>query len=218
MKKTLFVGMLLCVIFALTACGGGGGGGVATTTTTQILSNPALDGDIALSLQGQPTLVQGNAEILFAGIHPDTGDEYRTFLNFPLRSASGIPDNAVIVSAKLDLFLEDIIPLPLNNNIPIRIELVSYEPPLIATDFDRTQLPTLIATLITPPISEADRQQHVATDVTALMQEAQRLGLVNFQLRISRDPVDVSPGLIVINDTLSADREFLAPLVEVVYQ
>ena len=50
-------------------------------------------------------------------------------------------------------------------------------------------------------------------DVTSLMVEAQRRGLVNFQIRILEDLGIVLPGYIEIND-LTVNR---APLLEVTY-
>ena len=221
MKTKYFTLFLFFMIITLTSCGGdgNGGGGSPLTFTTTILSDQALDGDIVLGLQGDFSLIQGNNEVLFAGNHPESGDEYRAFINFPLGSAGGIPLNAIIVSATLDILIDGILPLPLplNNNVPILIDLVSYEPPLIVQDFDRALLPALVTTSIFPPVSELDLDQHITVDVTPLMQEAQRLGLATFQIRLLQDPGALSPGLIVINDTISADREFLAPLLEVTY-
>jgi len=57
----------------------------------------------------------------------------------------------------------------------------------------------------------------VAVDVTSLMVEAQRLGLLNFQVRILLDFGAFSSGLIEINDTTGANRQILAPLLEVTF-
>lgn len=66
-------------------------------------------------------------------------------------------------------------------------------------------------------IFQGDFNKHVFLDVTPLMQEAQRLGLQNFQIRILEDLGTVSPGQIEINDTTGANRSILAPLLEVTY-
>lgn len=222
MKNRFLAVILVCMMISLTSCGGGDGGGNGSggvpTFTTAILSDPARDGDIALSPQGNVTLLEGDPEIVFVGFHPDTGEEYRTFLNFPLGGAGGVPENAIIVSAFLDIRVDGILPLPLNSGIPLLVDLVSYEPPLITDDFDRVLLLPLVTTAIFPPVTESDLDQHIAIDVTPLMQEAQRLGLAAFQVRILRDPAAApTPGLVIINDTLGTDREFLAPLLEVTY-
>jgi hypothetical protein len=159
-----------------------------------------------------------SVQSVFAGINPYTGAEYRAFLDFPLTGAGGVPGNAVIVSATLDIVINSILPLPLYGTIPIRIDLVSFQPPtLLASDFNRTVQPALATTTIVPPISQSDFGHHVPVDVTPLMVEAQRLGLPDFQVRILEDLGIVEPGLIEINDTTGAQQDLLAPLLQVTY-
>ncbi len=219
MKRTFLVVAMMCMILSLAGCGGGGSS-APPTVVTQILSDPAFDGDIALSSSGVFTITQGmtpTIQSVFAGIDPATGTEFRAFLDFPLTGTGGVPGNAVIVSAILDIFINSI--QPPTGTIPIRIELVSFQPPtLVETDFDRTLQPPIIFTTIEPPVFQADVGRHVAVDVTPLMEKAQQLGLPNFQVRILEDFGFVSPGLIEINDTTGANRGTLAPLLEVTYQ
>jgi len=189
----------------------------------QILSDSAFDGDIVRDpLTGLFTVTQGmnpSVQSVFAGIDPDTDAEYRAFLDFPFRGAGGVPGNAFIDSAILDIVINSISPQPLIGTIPIRIELVSFQPPtLVVTDFDRTLQPALAFTTIMPPISSADIGYHVSVDVTSLMIEAQRLGFADFQLRILEDLGFVNPGRIEINDTTGVNREALAPLLIVTYR
>jgi hypothetical protein len=207
--------IMVSISVALLSCGGGG----SDTIVTQILSDPAFDGDIVQNpLTGAYTITQDNTQSVFAGIDPSTGAEYRAFLDFPLTGVGGVPGNAVIVSATLDIVISSILPQPLFDNIPIRIDLVSFLPPaLIGSDFNRRVQPALATTTIIPPISQADFGQHVIVDVTSLMVEVQRLGLADFQIRILEDLGLVAPGLIEINDTTGASREVLAPLLEVTY-
>ena len=215
MKRMLAV-ILIFTMLVLAGCGDDNG--VPPPFGTQILSDPAFDGDIALSQAGAYTVSQGNTQSVFAGIDPATGDELRAFLDFPLGGVGGVPGDAIIQSAILDIFINSIAPQPLNNTIPIRIDLVSFQPPnLIGDDFDRTLQPALASTTINPPLSNADFGQHVAVDVTPLMVEAQRLGLPSFQLRILQELGTPVPGLIEINDTTGANRATLAPLLDVVY-
>ena len=55
---------------------------------------------------------------------------------------------------------------------------------------------------MTTTIFSTDYLNHVRVDVTALMAEAQRLKLPDFQIRILEDDTFVFPdGLIEINDT-----------------
>jgi len=217
MRRKFLAVLTGCLILALTGCGGSDGG--PPPIVTQILSDAAFDGDIVQDPQtGSLTITQGNTQSLFAGIDPVTGAEYRAFLDFPLSGAGGVPGDAIIVSATLDIVIDSILPQPLIGTIPIRIDLVSFQPPtLIGDDFDRTLLPALATTTIVPPVSQADFGNHVPVDVTALMREAQRLGLPDFQVRIMEDLGIVAPGLIEINDTTGVNRSALAPLLEVAY-
>jgi hypothetical protein len=222
MKRTFLAIVTVFIGLALAGCGGDGiviSCSNPPTTVTQILSDPAFDGDIMQNFNtNEFTITQGDSQSVFAGIDPATGDEYRAFLVFPLTGPAGVPSNAVIVSASLDIVISNISPQPLINRIPIRIDLVYVQPPrLVGTDFDRTLQPALITTTIVPPISQADFGSHVTIDVTSLMTEAQRFGLADFQVRILEDLGMVSPGIIEIDDTTGSNRGFLAPLLTVEY-
>lgn len=219
MKRLILAALMGFVILIQAGCGNDGG---RATFVAQILSDSTSDGDIARdSVTGVFTVTQGmspTVQSVFAGIDPATGAEYRTFLDFPLTGTGGVPGNAVIASAFLDIAITSIQPQPLNGTIPIRIDLVSFQPPtLVGTDFDRTLQPALATTTITPPISQSDFGRHVTVDVTGLMVEAQRLGLLDFQVRILRDLGGTSPGLVEINDTTGTNRGTLAPLLQVTY-
>jgi hypothetical protein len=216
MKKTFLSAIMVFISIALIGCGGGGS--APPTIVTQILSDPAFDGDILQFPPGTFTITQGNTRSVFAGIDPFTLAEYRAFLDFPLTGMGGVPGNAVIVSATLDLVIDGIQPQPLFGTIPILIDLVSFQAPtLLETDFSRISQPALAIATIIPPISQADLGRHVFVDVTSLMMEAQRLGLPDFQIRILEDLGPVSPGLIEINDSTGPNRVFLAPLLQVEY-
>jgi hypothetical protein len=222
MKRTFLATVMMLIGLTLTGCGGDGSvhhNSDPPITITQILSDPAFDGDILRNfLTNDFTVTQSNTQSVFAGIDPTTGDEYRAFLDFPLAGAGGVPGNAVIVSAFLDIVINSITPQPLSGTIPIRIDLVYFQPPaLVGTDFDRTLQPALMTTTIEPPISQTDFGNHVTVDVTSLMREAQRFGLANFQVRILEDLGTVSPGIIEIDDTTGPNRVFLAPLLQVEY-
>lgn len=214
MKRIVYA---LFVVLSLVLGGCGDGSSSRPSITTQILSDPAFDGDIRQDPQtGAFTITQGNTQSVFAGINPVTGAEYRAFLDFPLTGAGGVPGNAVILSATLDIFIDSIQPQPLFGSIPIRIDLVSFLPPtLVASDFSRTAQPPLASLTVVPAIAQADLGRHVPIDVTPLMQEAQRLGLPDFQVRILQDAG--APGLIEINDTTGANQTALAPLLQVSY-
>ncbi len=151
---------------------------------------------------------------LFAGVVPATLDESRAFLDFPLGGPNGVPLNASIVSATLDIVIDSISP---GAAVPLRIDLISFPPPLIATDFDRIIQPSL-ASVVGPVITSADvfvpaLNNHVLIDVTPLMVQAQVQAVPNFQIRILDD--SGTPGLIEIDDSTGANRLNFAPLLTV---
>lgn len=219
MKISLLAAIMVFMVMAVAGCGDVSL--APTTVVTQIFSDPAFDGDIEKDSSGLFTVTEGmsqSVQSVFAGIDPATGAESRAFLDFPLTGFGGVPGNAIIRSAFLDIKINSILPQPLIGTIPIRIDLVSFQPPtLIGTDFDLTTQPALATTTIRPPISRADVGNHVSVDVTLLMTEAQRLGLADFQIRIMEDFGVVTPGLVEIVDTTGVNREVLAPLLEVTY-
>ena len=217
MKRKLLAVIMVFVVLTMAGCGGGSS--PPTNIVTQIVSDQAFDGDIEQVSGGTLAVTQGgNLLSVFAGIDPVTGLETRAFLDFPLTGAGGVPGNAVIVSAFLDIVISSITPNPLTGTIPIRIDLVSFQPPnIVGSDFDRTSQPALATMTISPAISQVDFGNHISVDVTSLMVEAQRLGLRDFQVRILEDLGGVPEGLIEINDTTGANRSTLAPLLEVTY-
>jgi hypothetical protein len=209
---------LVAASLLIVSCGHDNGTSVPPTVTTQILSDATYDGDISLDAAGAFTVTQGNTESVFAGVDPNSFVEYRAFLDFPLGGSGGVPLDAIIVSAYLDIVITGINPQPLAGAIPIRIDLVSFQPPtLVQTDFDRTQQPALKTITIAPPISQSDFGQHVTVDVTSLMVQAQRLRLPDFQVRILEDLGYTTAGVIEINDTTGPFRSQLAPLLQVNY-
>ena len=219
MKRTFYMVLTGLIVLGLTACGGGGGDSPPPIITTQILSDSGLDGDIEQTSPNSFSVVQGmspTVQSVFAGIDPLALTEFRAFLDFPLSGPGGVPGNAIIQSAFLNIFVNSV--QPVGGTAPMLIELVSFQPPtLLPTDFDRTLQPPLAITRVVPPISLADVGTDVAIDVTALMVEAQRLGLSNFQVRILEDLGGGIPVLVEINDTTGANRGDLAPLLTVNY-
>jgi hypothetical protein len=205
-----------CMALILSGCGGGGDD-PPETVTTQIYSDPAFDGDIELT--DPPQVTQGmspTVQSVLAGIDPAGGTEFRAFLDFPLTGPGGVPSNARIDSAFLEVFIDDL--QPTNAVVPVRIELVTFQPPtLLPTDFDRAQQPPLAFTLLSPQLGRSDIGGYVPIDVTGLMREAQRRGLPDFQVRILEDlgpPID---GLFAIDDSTGANRGARAPLLTVNY-
>ena len=210
---------IACGILSLSGCGGGGDTVVAPQTfTSKILSDPRFDGDIEQTSSGF-TITQGmssSVQTVFAGIDPVAGTEFRAFLDFPLTGSGGVPGNAFIDSAFLEVYIDDL--QPTTGKLPIRVDLVAFQPPtLIETDFDRTLQPALASVIVSPDISSPDLGKFVPIDVTSLMVEAQRRGLVDFQVRIMEDLGPPIPVLMIIDDSTGADRGSRAPLLTVTY-
>jgi hypothetical protein len=210
---------VVCAVLCLAGCGGNSAVGIPPSVVTNILSNPRFDGDIEQTSATSFTVTQGmsaTVQSVLAGIDPTARTEFRAFLNFPLGGSGGVPANAIIDSAFLEVLVDNVIPR--NGSVPIRVELVAFQPPtLIGTDFDRTALPPLGAVLISGPVTAADIGHFVPVDVTSLMIQAQHRGLVDFQVRIMEDLGPASFTLIVIDDAITADRPRRAPLLTVTY-
>jgi len=210
---------IACGILSLSGCGGGGDNAAPQPVQTQILSDAQFDGDIEQTSPSTFTITQGmssSVQSVFAGIDPVAGTEFRAFLDFPLTGSGGVPGNASIDSAFLELYVDDL--QPATGKLPLRIDLVAFQPPtLIETDFDRTLQPALASVIVTPDISSSDIGSFVPVDVTALMVEAQRRGLADFQVRIMEDLGPPIPVLMIIDDSTGANRATRAPLLTVTY-
>jgi hypothetical protein len=222
MKKTLLAATLVFVSLSLTGCGNDHNN-APPPVVTRILSDPTFDGTIRLTAPSTFTVIQGmspTVQSVLAGIDPAApSNEYRAFLDFPLTGPNGVPGNAFIASATLDIVINNVFPQLPGDTIPIRIELVNFPGLiLVQNDFSRTLLPAIAFATIVPPISTADIGGHVPVDVTSLMVQAQNLGLLDFQVRILQDFVAAPPGLIEINDTTDPITQgALAPLLQVEY-
>ena len=208
MKSTaILASAVACAIVGLTGCGGGGNDNPAPFST-EILSDPSVDGDIEQSGPNSFTITQGmssSVQSVLAGIDPAGGTEFRAFLDFPLGGSGGVPAQAVINSATLEIFIDDL--QPVGGSVPLLIDLVSTLPrlTLVAGDYDRSALPAIAS--VQTSARESDVGHSILVDVTALMVQAQRLGLDDFQIRVLEDlvPNPVST-LIAIDDTTGSDR------------
>ena len=225
MNRKYLAAIMVFISLALIGCGNDHSSAPPPPPTiiTQIFSDPAVDGDI---LETSPTtflITQGMippVQSVFAGIDPSSLQESRAFLDFPLRGPDGVPGDATIVSATLDIVINNVFLQSPTDTIPIRIELVSFPGLTLVSDhFSRTLLPAIAFTTIEPPISSADVGGHVPFDVFSLMVQAQSFGLLDFQVRILEDLVAAPPGLIEINDTTDPTiRGALAPVLQVEYR
>jgi hypothetical protein len=207
--------MVAAALLVVVAGCGGGDDHPPDIIQTQIFSDSGYDGDIEQTGPDSAVVTQGmgpTVQNVFAGIDPVSGDEFRAFLHFPLDT---VPGQAHIDSAFLEIYIDDI--QPPNAVIPVRIELVSFEQPMVATDFDRTAQPPIAYTTLSPRLGPSDRGKYVPIDVTDLMDQAQRLGLADFQVRIMQDLGPPIEGLFTIDDSTGSNRPSLAPLLTVNY-
>jgi hypothetical protein len=208
-----------CGILFLSGCGGGTEIDDERTVTTHILSDPRYDGDIERIAPDTYTVTQGmssTVQSVLAGIDPAGGTEFRAFLDFPLGGSRGVPGNALIESAFLELYVNSLDPI--TARLPLRVDLVAFQPPtLVDTDYSRSMQPALASVTVSPDISRSDVGRYVPIDVTPLMREAQRRGLADFQVRIMEDLGPAIPVLMIIDDSTGSDRGSRAPLLTVTY-
>ena len=205
-------------LLGLCGCGGGDNGD-PPQVVSYILSDATYDGDIEQTSPGVYVVTQGmssTVQTVFAGLDPATGDEFRAFLDFPLSGNGGVPGRAIIDSALLEFFADDV--EPPNGSVPIRVDLVSFQPPtLFGTDFDRNAQSPVASMLIPGDITKGDVGNFVTVDVTPLMIRAQQLGLLDFQVRIMEDLGPPILTIMEIDDSTGADRSSRAPLLTVTY-
>ena len=207
---------LLLAVFALNGCRGNHDDydhyDPLPAYYTEIVSDVYADGDIGVALDDTYTVTSAvDTGNVLAGVDPVTGEEFRGFLDFPLGGADGIPFDAVIESATLEIFIIGIYDSPPDNILPFLIDLVDFQPPyFIEEDFSRSIQPPLL----TMPVDfyPSDEGSFVVIDVTELVDEAQFSGLQDLQLRFLLD-FSANTGLIEIDD---ADVD-TAPLLKVTY-
>ena len=210
MRKFLRLGVVAVVMLSIAACGGDGHG--RTAFVAQIVSDQQTDGDIAFN--GTNFTITRGPDTLFFGIDDNDPNfpEYRAFLDFPLDGSTGqdvVPANAAIVSATLEVFVTEV---SFATRIPTLLDLVEYPVTgLRAQDFSSPPL-----TFRSLDFFLADRGNYIAIDVTPLMQEAQRLGLSDFQVRFLLDFSVSDIGFVGIEDLPQVT--ITAPLLTVEYE
>src|SRR3989337_3483469 len=197
MRRLLYLGVAAILALAFSGCGGGGGDS-RTVFIAEIVSDQPADGDIAFDpVLGSFTITTG-LDTLFFGIDDNDPNfpEYRAFLDFPLDGSTGqdvVPANAAIVSATLKVFLDEV---SFATVVPTLIDLVPYPVSgLRPQDFNS---PPLVFRRLA--FFRSDQGNFVAIDVTPLMQEAQRLGLSDFQVRFLLDFSVSDIGFVGIED------------------
>jgi len=218
--RSRITGLILACLLGLAGCGGGDdGNGFDDSFTVQLQSDARFDGDIERVSANDFVVTQGmsnTVQNVLVGIDPAGGTEFRAFLDFPLGGPFGVPADAIIDTAFLEIRIDDL--QPRTGRLPVRVELVAFQPPtLIETDYDRILQPPLASIVVFPDIGSADIGTFVPIDVTPLMREAQRRRLVDFQVRILEDLGPAIPVLLSINDSNGPDRIARAPMLTVAY-
>ncbi len=203
--------LLAAAVFALIVAGCGGGDNRVSTVVIQTLSDRAADGDIGFSAPAtfsfSQDIVPQPVSLLF-GLDAAGTTEFRAFFDFPLDGSGGggvVPLNATIVSANIEVFINSV---SFASTVPTLLDLVTFPIAHLTTaDFNSAPL------LTRSPFSfvSGDVGNFVRIDVTSLMQEAQRRGVRNFQVRFLLDLVATS-GLVEIEDGPSTAT---APLLTV---
>ena len=155
--------------------------------TIILLSDQPTDGDIAYDpVLNSFTITQGPSTLLF-GIDSASRNrpEYRAFLDFPLDGSTGepaIPSEAFISSATLTVFVNFV---DFAGTVPVFLDLVTYSVTAGLTPGDYSSAPLAFQAF---DIFDFDAGFDVEIDVTALMREAQFLGLDDFQVRFVLGP------------------------------
>lgn len=210
MHKLSLLGILAVMLLTLSC----NGSDPQPVIVADIFSDQETDGDIAFDPVLQSFTITNGPETLFFGIDDSDQNlpEYRAFLDFPLDGSTGgevIPINARIVSATLEVFINEVSFAPI---VPTLLDLVSYPiNGLRVEDFDSFPLEEMSQSL---DFFAADLGTIVSIDVTPLMREAQRLGVPDFQVRFVLD-FETDVGFVGIED-LPFDPS-TAPLLTVRY-
>lgn len=207
-----FFALLAIILFGIISIIASGGHKSKPIFIASIYSDQPADGDISYDpVQNSFTITNG-PDTLFFGIDDldPNFSEYRAFLDFPLDGSTGqdgIPLDAVIVSATLEIYINEV---SFAARIPTLLDLVSYPiNGLRVVDFNSDPLLSQSGNIFA-----SDLGTIVSIDVTELMKEAQLLGLSDFQLRFLLDFIS-DVGFVGIDDIPAVSST--APLLTVKY-
>ncbi|MDO3377591.1 hypothetical protein [Geoalkalibacter halelectricus] len=152
--------------------------------SARIYSDQPSGGDIAFDPVANTYLLSQGPSVLLFGV--DAADphrpEFRAFLDFPLDGATGgpvIPLDAEILAATLKLSVEFV---DFASRAPVLLDLVHYSVTRGLRPEDFSSPPLAVSAF---EILDFDAGGEVLIDVTPLMAAAQRLGLVDFQVRFA---------------------------------
>lgn len=202
MKRLGWIAAGGAIALALAGCVGSDDGGPHRIPfVADIVSDTRVDGDIDID----GVITTGSGRVL-AGVSPTTGNEFRGFLNFPLTS---VPADASIDFAFLEVFVLDLAPLL---TAPFTLDLVSFTPPLLSTDFSEGELPSILTQNF--DVFPRDPGTAVRIDVTRMVREAFRRRLADGQFRLLLD-LNETVGLVTIADPVSSTAT--APVLHIEY-
>ena len=218
MKRIFYLGVTAILVFSLSGCGGGddrnvtGPGFVGIDDsdaaaplltvdfvdvlgpgTAFILSDPVSDGDIAFDpVSSVFTITTGTP--LFFGVDSSDSNlpEYKAFLTFPLDGVTEqdiVPLGATITFATVELFVTGV---SFADTVPTFMDLIQYGFQNPVLDFSAP-----VIDFRTLDFFSSDPGNFVLIEITPLVQTAQDLALLDFQIRLSLDGV-VSPAGIQV--------------------
>jgi hypothetical protein len=214
-RKRICLGIAAFLALTMVGCGGES----RPVFTAQIFSDQPTDGDIAFD--GVTYAITAGPDTVFFGFDDNdpNSPEYRAFLDFPLDGSTGqdaVPADAEIVSATLEVFVNRV---DFVSTVPSLIDLVTYPiGGLTAADFNSLPLTFPGGAFASRSLDFllSDQENYVAIGVTSLMQEAQRRGLSDFQVRFLLDSVPNPVGFVGVEDRLNI--ALTAPLLTVEYR
>jgi hypothetical protein len=213
MRRLLYLGVASILVLALSGCGGGdrsrrisGPGLVGIDDSVSdtaplltvdfvdsvlgpgralILSDPLSDGDIAFDPVLSVFTVTTNVDTLLFGV--DSFDrnlpEFRAFLTFPLDGSTGqdiVPLGATITNATMELFVTEV---SFAGVVSTFMDLIQYGfQNLLAQDFSAPVIDFRMLDFFS-----SDEGNFVLIEITPLVQTAQDLALLDFQIRLSLD-------------------------------
>jgi hypothetical protein len=208
MRKIGILGLVGVLALILAGCGGGGGDS-RQLFFADIPSSLNVDGDVALDLQTIPqpppsVSFASNTGSVLAGVDEDLlgtpTTEFRGFLHFPLDiPGNDVPQSAIVQSAVLRLRLNRV---QFSSTVPIIVDVVSFTPPIIGSDFFQNVLLPITPTA-TGVFNIPNSVQDVDLDMTRLLKEALAEGVRDFQVRILLDTVPTARGLIEIDENVA---------------
>jgi len=216
-RRLLYLGITAVLALSLMGCGDGDSRNIFIA---EILSDQLADGDIAHDPVLDSFTITNGPNTIFFGIDEMNRNlpEFRAFLDFPLDGSTNedvVPLNAEILEATLEVFIDEV---SFAGTIPTLLDLVLFSiTGLTPADFDSSplQFPNGSDATLSFNFFSSDEGFFVLIDVTSLMQQTQRLGLSDFQVRFLLD-FNSDSGIVGIQDR--PNIAMTAPLLTVTFR